>query len=281
MNGINAINSADYIKGISLDQRLDQRVDKKDELKEEQKIRTAEEEAREKRVYEDTAHPDEDSVVLGRNMDGDTSRASRTGLENLKEGIVIKKDPAQEAAAQKEAKDEEEKSSEKVSSMLGFTDTQVEELYYQGKISKNDYQTEIDRRDRIDKEAGLKEEEKEDDEKNPVIEASKEEEKKVSEEKAAKAKDESTAPADSMGNKDDKDKKVSGEDDDRKKLISDEMERDNAFAKEMGQINQRQQDFSLRADAITEGIANDRAEKVIDILDAAEKIANGEDVRQN
>ena len=49
----------------------------------------------------------------------------------------------------------------------------------------------------------------------------------------------------------------------------------------MGQINQRQQDFSLRADAITEGIANDRADTVIDVLDAAEKLANGQEVRQN
>ena len=282
MNGIEAINTTSYLRGVDTEIRTEQRTDRNTGQEMETKAKTSDEEAREKRLLEDTAHPDIDSVLVGRNADGDTTKASRIGLENLKDGIVIRKDPAQETASLKK---EEEKAQEKVGSMMVFTDTQVEELYYQGRISRNDYETELKRRERLDEEAGVKTEEKEDDKKNPVIEASKEEEKKeakkASEEKATQAKQTAVAPKDSMGNKDEGDKKAAGIDENRKKLISDEIEKDNAFAKEMGQINQRQQDFSLRADAITDGMANDRTDMVIDVLDAAEKIANGQEVRQN
>lgn len=277
MNGIDAINTTSYLRGVDTEIRTEPRTDRNTGQETETKAKTSDEEAREKRLLEDTAHPDKDAVLVGRNADGDTTKASRIGLENLKDGIVIRKDTSEQIALKKE----EEKAPEKVGSMMGFTDTQVEELYYQGRISRNDYETELKRRERIDSAAGLKEEEKEEDKKNPVIESSKEEAKKVSDEKALQAKESAAPPKDSIGSKEDEDKKTAVSDENRKQLISDEIEKDNAFAKEMGQINQRQQDFSLRADAITEGIANDRADTVIDVLDAAEKIANGQEVRQN
>jgi len=274
MNGIEAINTTSYLRGVDAEIRTEQRTDRNTDREMETKAKTSDEEAREKRLLEDTAHPDKDSVLVSRNADGDTTKASRIGLENLKDGIVIRKDPALETAALKK---EEEKAQEKVGSMMGFTDAQVEELYYQGRISRNDYEMELKRRERIDSAAGLKEEDK----KNPVVESSKEEAKKVSDEKAAQAKEAAGMPETSTTGKEEEDKKTAGNDENRKKLISDEIEKDNAFAKEMGQINQRQQDFSLRADAITDGMANDRTDMVIDVLDAAEKIANGQDVRQN
>ena len=155
MNGIEAINTTSYLRGVDAEIRTEQRTDRNTGQEMETKTKTSDEEAREKRLLEDTAHPDKDSVLVGRNADGDTTKASRIGLENLKDGIVIRKDTSEQAALKKE----EEKAQEKVGSMMGFTDTQVEELYYQGRISRNDYETELKRRERIDNAAGLKEEE--------------------------------------------------------------------------------------------------------------------------
>ena len=239
------------------------RVDDRDRLRQVEKEQESKETARkeqERRV--DNAHPDADSVMTGVSVDGDTSRASRAGMENIKDGIVMKKSEA--AAGSKEERP--------ITSMTGYTDSQVEQLYYLGKISRQDYNEEMERRERRDEEAGVAEEKgelsvadriKEDNKEKLTADKTENDRASADQTRKAQEADDARKAADEKAA------------DTRKQLITEEMEDEKAFAKEMGRINAVQQDFSLRADAITQAIANDREKIVSDVIDAAEKVASG------
>lgn len=113
---------------------------------------------------------DDGRETIGVSNDGDTARASREGLENVNEGIVLKKTadkvPATAVQAGKEQTanpsgiktdeardrieaDDTEKTSENVGSLLSYSKNELERLYLQGEINSNQLDKELERREEV------------------------------------------------------------------------------------------------------------------------------------
>ena len=125
--------------------------------------------------------------TIGVSKDGDVARASREAIENMNEGLVLKKSSevtasndvqkddrqaVQNASQPKDStvsdKAAEQKSTEtnKADSLLGYSKSELERLYLQGEINSNQLNKELERREEIrgeKKEAAqdVKEDEKE------------------------------------------------------------------------------------------------------------------------
>jgi hypothetical protein len=115
--------------------------------------------------------------TIGVSTDGDVARASREGLTNVNEGLVLRKSPEpaerteperavaertateitvpEKAVTEKTAAENttaEETSGDKtakVNSLLGYSKDELERLYLQGKINSNQLDKELERRDEI------------------------------------------------------------------------------------------------------------------------------------
>jgi len=261
-----------------------------------------EEQEREQRGVQDLGHPDPESMTVARSIDGDTTSASRIGIENAREGIVMKKsEDAQrpqavgrteqdiaigtgkaeadrdrvraqvDAKADAKADAKEERENKPSKPMTGYTDTQIEQMLDQGRISRQDYDQEMDRRERIAEESGMAEaaEEKE----NPVIKEAKEASAEKVQNEIGSKKEESKAQETKASLKEAEKTEEENAGENRKQLITEEMENDKEFASRMSEINTMQQDFSLKADGIANAIANDREELFQNVMEAAQKVA--------
>lgn len=152
--------------------------------------------------------------TIGVSRDGDIAKASKEGLENISEGLVLRKTPeaanrvepprddrtevdnnaitekavnagqkaADDTAANKTDKAAEEtaSSANKANSLLGYSKSELERLYLQGDISSNQLNKELERRDEIrgeKKEAAqkLNEDEKKENKTNEEIAGAREE----------------------------------------------------------------------------------------------------------
>ena len=113
---------------------------------------------------------DDGREMIGVSNDGDTARASREGLENANEGIVLKKTadkvpaPAVQAvkeqtanpsgiktdASQNEVEDDDTgKAAKNVGSLLSYSKNELERLYLQGEINSNQLDKELERREEV------------------------------------------------------------------------------------------------------------------------------------
>ena len=280
MSGISSISDVNALERFSPVRSADTSpVRKEDEKKEEQVGAIA---ARPDPA-EDNAHPDPDSVAVARSSDGDTARASRTALENLSEGMVFRKaekneavqsEAAQKGTARNEAAvneagqaGDDKKAERPITSMTGYTDSQVDQLYRQGRISRQDYDKEMDRREQIDEAAGLKEDT------NPVVDTAREAsakevvEKQTEEIQSEKTQENKKTESDAESATEEK---VAER---KKQIITEEMENDKEFIDTMGQMVAKEQDFSLRADAVMDSIAAGRGELMQQVMDAASRVA--------
>lgn len=268
LSDINALNRPGGVSGsFSVTQKIREEQD-------DRRLKAAQEagapvEKRPAGAPDDMAHPDPDSKTLARSADGDTTRASRASLESLKDGMVFKKT---DQAAKGEAPDEQEKGDRPITSMTGYTDTQVESLYRRGEISRQDYEKEMDRREKIDEASGLAEE------KNPVIDSAKEasakevleeQTEKLEEEKKENLQADETAP----GRPDRTDRAGGEQEEQRKQLITEEIENNREFINTMGEMSAQKQDFSLRADAVMDAQAAGREELMQQVMEAADRVA--------
>lgn len=77
--------------------------------------------------------------VLSVSDDGDVATATKQSMRALSDGIVMPK----------------EKAEEEIDSLTGFTASQLDTLYSQGKISKYDYDREVERRDDLKEQSGI------------------------------------------------------------------------------------------------------------------------------
>ena len=91
--------------------------------------------------------------VIAESRDGDTVRASEKSIEALSDGMVLPKGPeATQNAAQKEEQDQAQKD---VKNLNGYSESQLDALYHQGKITLQERDKEIKKREEIKEAAGM------------------------------------------------------------------------------------------------------------------------------
>lgn len=108
--------------------------------------------------------------TIGISRDGDVARASREAIENMNEGIVLKKgqeltarndvqkderqavqnssQPNDNAVSQK-ASEQKSVETNKADSLLGYSKSELERMYLQGEINSNQLNKELERREEI------------------------------------------------------------------------------------------------------------------------------------
>jgi len=89
---------------------------------------------------QDTASQAAYGEVLDISEDGDTVTARPEAMRALEDGMVMLKEDTAETSTEDETP---------LGSLNGYSGQQIETLYRQGRISRNDYQSEMDRRDRL------------------------------------------------------------------------------------------------------------------------------------
>ena len=91
--------------------------------------------------------------VISESTDGDPLRASEKSLEALNDGIVLAKGRETEAA-EKAAEEKKAEETKDPGNLNGYSSSQIDALYREGKISRQDRDEEIERREEIKEAAG-------------------------------------------------------------------------------------------------------------------------------
>lgn len=165
--------------------------------------------------------------VIGVSANGDVASAKEVSLKALDDGMVFKK--------------------EEITSLVGYTENQLQEMYQKGEIDKNKYDQEVERRAKI---------RKEETEPNPILKDDKKKEDAKAEEVAAKKDEEK-----------DSDDKTSPLVKDETEDVSKAKEAKNTdIAKDMAKLVSDQQEQTLKANAVKDAIANDRADLIADVF---------------
>lgn len=87
--------------------------------------------------------------VISESRDGDTVRASEKSIEALNDGMVLPKGP------EAEQNEDQEKAQTDVKSLNGYSESQLDALYHQGKITLQERDKEIKKREEIKEAAGM------------------------------------------------------------------------------------------------------------------------------
>ena len=209
---------------------------------------------------------DSASLNISENSKEAVSAGGRIVLAT-EDGIVIEKEKntrekvKEEMAAQKDSdtKAAEDKGKEPVKDLTGYTGSQVETLYREGRVSREDYEEKLEEIEKL-REGKSKADEKE----SKVSEQLKEAEKNAENEKAEKpavkpeVKPEKAADGD--------DKKTAGASDDRKAKVKEELDNDEKISKDLGRNLSDKNKDDMKAEAVKNGTENDRMDLVNQIL---------------
>ena len=202
------------------------------------------------------ADKDEGLETIGRSSDGDIAEASKAGIESAGDGMVVKK------------------------SLIGYSESELERLYLQGKIDSNSYEREIERREEI---RGEKDEaadevvwnEKEDKKTNNEAAKKIEEDRENSlretiqrDEKIEKAEveinkqriDDQRLEVTQTRAKEDENRAnaVEGTGEARKQIITEEMENDREFIQRMNVLAGAERDSEIKSEALDQAAENGR-----------------------
>lgn len=98
--------------------------------------------------------------VVAKSEDGDTLQEKKESVEALKDGLFFKKNAVEDKKDKEDAVIAEEKAENKyleqqkenVTSLIGMTKSQVEQLYREGRITKKQYDDNMDSREEAIKE---------------------------------------------------------------------------------------------------------------------------------
>ncbi len=104
--------------------------------------------------------------VISESKDGDTVRASEKSIEALNDGIVLAKG-RDDAGAKEVTENQKAEETKQLNALNGYSSSQIDALYREGKISRQDRDKEIERREEIKEAAGVTTE-KEDADKDKV-----------------------------------------------------------------------------------------------------------------
>lgn len=89
--------------------------------------------------------------VLSTSTDGDTTSAAKQSMAALSDGLVMQKSNVAEVTTTLKEPAKTEAEEKEIDSLTGYTSSQLDSLYAQGKISRIDYDQEISRRDELTK----------------------------------------------------------------------------------------------------------------------------------
>ena len=248
---------------------------------------------------------DDGRETIGVSNDGDIARASREGLENISEGIVLKKSPdkavtpEQQAAAANNpasgAADEAQKgededaagSSGNVGSLISYSKSELQRLYLQGEINSNQLDKELERREEVRGEkteayqkviADEMEEKKEGDKVATEMEDKREygvQQVTARDENVNRADREASdrrmealrqeRQADRTKEADSKDEAEAAEEN-RKRIITEEMALDEDFGREMSVLSGAERQDKITSDALDTAVENDRLKIMEQVL---------------
>lgn len=116
----------------------------------EDRVKAAQEEQR--KASESNTLNEAKGKIISESRDGDTVRASERSIEALSDGMVLPKGP--DNAEAQPAKEEQEKENN-VQSLNGYSESQLEALYREGKISMQERDKEIKKREELKEAAGM------------------------------------------------------------------------------------------------------------------------------
>ena len=132
------INNAYKVGPSRAEQSDDASAKRAEELRKAREAEKAKsEEARKERLAEQQKAATLDEAVgkvISKSDDGDTVRASEKSMEALNDGIVLQKEPERE-----------------ITDLTGYSEDQLDVLYREGKISRNDLDKEIEKREELKK----------------------------------------------------------------------------------------------------------------------------------
>ena len=181
--------------------------------------------------------------VIGVSANGDVASAKEESMKALDDGMVFKK--------------------EEVSSLVGYTENQLQEMYQKGEIDKYKYDREVERRAQIRKEEPKQ---------NPVLEQMKETTDEKAQEKSVFADNKTDDKKAAQIAKEDESKEESKDDESSvtKTVTDDAKKADEAsskdIAKDMAKLVSDQQEQTMKANAVKDAIANDRADLIADVF---------------
>lgn len=189
--------------------------------------------------------------VIGVSANGDVASAKKESMQALDDGMVFKK--------------------EETASLTNYTENQLQQMYEQGKINKFKYDREIERRaeirDEEPKENPVVEQMKEEAEnkENPVVTQMKEASKEEKDNKDEKEVNSGIRETDNSEKEDEK-KSIVNSDDEDKEAVKTNQATDTKIAEDMAKLVADQQDQQIKANAVKDAIANDRADLIADVF---------------
>ena len=236
--------------------------------------------------------------TIGISRDGDIAKASKAGLENMNEGLVLKKTPEPirrnepEDNKVKPDKDEADKTAgatNKPQSLIGYSKDELERLYLQGEINSNQLDKELERRDEIrgeKKEASdaRKLDEKNEKKTNEEVAGAMEDNREYgvkqvtaqNEEVARSQKEAGNKQAEALREERQAERTAPKENErpegaaaeSRKQIITEEMDRDNRFVREMTVLAGAEEDTEIKSEALETAVENDRLKLMEQVFNA-------------
>lgn len=228
--------------------------------------------------------------TIGVSKDGDVAKASKEAMENINEGLVMRK-PAEVRPEDTNKAENTDKvtgaDNTKVSSLIGYSKDELERLYLQGKINSNQLDKELERRDEIRGEktdARMAEITDEKAEKNTneevartmedrreygVNEVTKRDKEVVNTEKEISDKRVNEANVQKAEERDEKTENptVKNEaDESRKRIITEEMGLDNEFIEKMEVLASAERNDEITSEALDTAVENGRLKVMQEVL---------------
>ena len=228
--------------------------------------------------------------TIGVSKDGDIAKASKAGLENINEGLVLRKTPeaiqrneperkAVETDRDKAEKTADDKTKAQTQSLISYSKDELERLYQKGEINSNQLDRELERREEIrgekkDAADELKKDEKEEKKTNEEVATAREDDreygvkqvtaqnneversqKEAAEKQAEKVQERRQAERTEPNENRNEDTAAA---ENRKQIITEEMDRDDRFAREMTVLAGAEEDNKIKSEALETAVENDR-----------------------
>ncbi len=226
---------------------------------------------------------DDGRETIAVSRDGDVAKASREAIENMKEGMVIRKDsdPAEKDAV-KNVTGEEKK---EVSSLLSYSEDELQRLYLQGRIDSNSLEKEIERRkdlrgEKDEAAMAVVKDEKEENKRNNDYAINMENKREegveqvtVRDEKVNEAhkeisdnKAEQTAMQRTQERDDAAQAAADNGNTESKRIITEDMERDEEFVQRMSVLAGAKEDTQIKAEALNTAAENGRLKMMEQVI---------------
>ncbi len=245
---------------------------------------------------EKKADVDDGRETIAISNDGDVAKASKAALENISEGLVFKKTPEPEKAAETNDTAKSVTDAAKDGSLIAYSKDELERLYLQGDINSNQLDKELERREEIrgekkDAADAIKQDEQdekdtnneiakamEDNRENGVRQVTEQNEEVIKSQKEAAEKQADAVQEkrqDERADAAEKESAVSAADNEnRKQIITEEMDRDDRFVQEMTVLSGAERDAEIKSEAFETAVENDRLKLMEQVFNVDPAVAS-------